>query len=129
MVRGPAIKPLVLSAYSVLSRLEMVYVLTYICSDLVQGAIYNWLFGRFFVWFILAIYFDNVLPDVNGVRKPFFYFVWPSYWTGRARNASEDWSGFLVASLCSNQIKQQRQKLGCATSKEQACRWWMLLVH
>lgn len=129
MVRGSVIKFFVLSVYFVFLRLEMVYVLIYICSDFVQGVIYNWFFGRFFVWFILVIYFDNVLSDVNGVRKFFFYFVWLFYWTGRVRNVSEDWSGFFVVSFCLNQIKQQRQKLGCVIFKEQVCRWWMLLVY
>ncbi|XP_024541685.1 ABC transporter A family member 2 [Selaginella moellendorffii] len=43
---------------------------------------YYWLIGTFFLWLVLAIYFDNVLPDVNGVRKPWFYFTHASYWTG-----------------------------------------------
>ncbi|XP_057868704.2 ABC transporter A family member 11 [Cryptomeria japonica] len=51
--------------------------------------IFKWLTATFFVWFILAIYFDNVLPDVNGVRKSWFYFINPSYWTGKGSNRVE----------------------------------------
>uniref|UniRef100_J3MSS8 ABC transporter domain-containing protein n=1 Tax=Oryza brachyantha TaxID=4533 RepID=J3MSS8_ORYBR len=45
--------------------------------------IYKWLISTFFLWFILAIYFDNIIPNVNGVRKSLFYFLMPSYWTGK----------------------------------------------
>ncbi|KAJ3687336.1 hypothetical protein LUZ61_016500 [Rhynchospora tenuis] len=45
--------------------------------------IYKWLITTFFVWFILAIYFDNIIPNANGVRKSAFYFLNPGYWTGR----------------------------------------------
>ncbi|KAG2583666.1 hypothetical protein PVAP13_6KG229500 [Panicum virgatum] len=45
--------------------------------------IYKWLISTFFLWFVLAIYFDNILPNVNGVRKSVFYFLMPSYWTGK----------------------------------------------
>lgn len=45
--------------------------------------IYKWLVATFFVWFVLAIYFDNIVPNVSGVRKSVFYFLKPGYWTGR----------------------------------------------
>lgn len=35
------------------------------------------------VYMLLAVYVDNVLPDVNGARKPVFYFCYPSYWITR----------------------------------------------
>lgn len=50
---------------------------------LTMNDIYGWLIATFFLWFVLAIYFDNVFPDVNGVRKPCFYFLSPSYWLGK----------------------------------------------
>lgn len=45
--------------------------------------IYEWLVATFFVWFILAIYFDNIIPNAYGVRKPMFYFLNPGYWMGK----------------------------------------------
>ncbi|XP_060170118.1 ABC transporter A family member 2-like [Lycium barbarum] len=36
----------------------------------------------FFFWFVLAIYFDNIIPNISGVRKSKFYFLYPGYWTG-----------------------------------------------
>ena len=36
------------------------------------------------VYLVLALYFDNVLPDANGQRKSLFYFVYPSFWTGKS---------------------------------------------
>jgi len=54
-----------------------------------MDGILQWLTATFFLWFILAIYFDNVLPDVNGVGKSWFYFLKTSYWTGKASNQVE----------------------------------------
>ncbi|ONM04752.1 ABC2 homolog 15 [Zea mays] len=51
--------------------------------------IYKWLISTFFLWFVLAIYFDNILPNVNGVRKSVFYFLMPSYWTGKGGKMEE----------------------------------------
>ncbi|KAH1254766.1 ABC transporter A family member 2 [Glycine max] len=31
--------------------------------------IYKWLAATFFLWFVLAIYFDNIIPNASGVRK------------------------------------------------------------
>ncbi|KAJ7956358.1 ABC transporter A family member 2 [Quillaja saponaria] len=45
--------------------------------------IYIWLVATFFLWFVLAIYFDNIIPNAAGVRKPVFYFLNPRYWTGK----------------------------------------------
>jgi len=56
---------------------------------LTMNGIYFWLLGTFCLWFVLAIYFDNVFPDVNGVRKPWFYFLSISYWTGQGTKKSE----------------------------------------
>uniref|UniRef100_A0A0D6R137 ABC transporter domain-containing protein n=1 Tax=Araucaria cunninghamii TaxID=56994 RepID=A0A0D6R137_ARACU len=51
--------------------------------------IFKWLTSTFFLWFLLAIYFDNIVPDVNGVRKPLFYFLQPSYWTQKDHSQVE----------------------------------------
>ncbi|CAO2818609.1 unnamed protein product [Amaranthus hypochondriacus] len=37
-------------------------------------------------WFLLALYFDNVIPSSNGTRKSLLYFVNPSYWLGKGGN-------------------------------------------
>uniref|UniRef100_A0A2N9H431 ABC transporter domain-containing protein n=1 Tax=Fagus sylvatica TaxID=28930 RepID=A0A2N9H431_FAGSY len=44
--------------------------------------IYIWLVATFFVWFVLAIYLDNIIPNASGVRKSVLYFLNPGYWTG-----------------------------------------------
>ncbi|KAK9040034.1 hypothetical protein V6N11_015214 [Hibiscus sabdariffa] len=51
--------------------------------------IYIWLVATFFVWFVLAIYFDNIIPNASGVRKPMFYFLRPGYWTGNGGKEEE----------------------------------------
>ncbi|WOH05300.1 hypothetical protein DCAR_0624715 [Daucus carota subsp. sativus] len=47
--------------------------------------IYKWLIFTCALWFLLAIYFDNIIPK-SGVRKSVFYFLNPGYWTGRGEN-------------------------------------------
>nr|GMC75788.1 ABC transporter A family member 2-like [Ipomoea batatas] len=48
-----------------------------------MNEIYIWLVSTFFLWFVLAIYFDNIIPNSSGVRKSMFYFLYPGYWTGK----------------------------------------------
>ncbi|KFK34073.1 hypothetical protein AALP_AA5G099000 [Arabis alpina] len=52
--------------------------------------IYLWLLGTFFLWFVLALYFDNIVPNASGVRKSIFYFLKPGYWTGKGGNRVEE---------------------------------------
>ncbi|XP_012080230.1 ABC transporter A family member 2 isoform X2 [Jatropha curcas] len=52
--------------------------------------VYIWLVATSFVWFVLAIYFDNIIPNANGVRKSIFYFLQPGYWTGKGGNKVEE---------------------------------------
>ncbi len=51
-----------------------------------QDDIYKWLVATFFLWFVLAIYFDNIIPNASGVRKSVFYFLNPWYWMGKGRS-------------------------------------------
>ncbi|XP_068652265.1 ABC transporter A family member 2-like [Aristolochia californica] len=59
------------------------------CVLTIDG-IYRWLISTFFLWFLLAIFFDNILPNPNGVRKSLFYFLKPSYWTGKGGDKVEE---------------------------------------
>lgn len=52
--------------------------------------IYLWLVGTFFLWFFLAIYLDNIIPNAAGVRKSAFYFLRPGYWTGKGGSKVEE---------------------------------------
>ncbi|CAN8251970.1 unnamed protein product [Cochlearia groenlandica] len=54
--------------------------------------IYMWLTCTFFFWLVVALYFDNILPNASGVRKPMFYFLKPSYWTGKESNKMKEGS-------------------------------------
>ncbi|XP_024158019.1 ABC transporter A family member 2 [Rosa chinensis] len=51
--------------------------------------IFKWLAATFFLWFVLAIYFDNIIPNVSGVRKSVFYFLNPGYWLGKGGKVEE----------------------------------------
>ncbi|KAK4394439.1 ABC transporter A family member 2 [Sesamum angolense] len=62
--------------------------------------IYIWLVSTSCLWFILAIYFDNIFPNTSGVRKSLVYFLDPRYWTGKGGNKWEE--GNICS--CSRQI-------------------------
>lgn len=46
--------------------------------------------ATFFLWFVMAIYLDNIIPNSSGVRKSIFYFLNPGYWTGKGGNKIEE---------------------------------------
>ncbi|KAI3889009.1 hypothetical protein MKW92_018929, partial [Papaver armeniacum] len=50
------------------------------CSTM--GVSLKWNLANIIVWFLLALYLDNVIPNSSGVRKSFIYFLNPGYWTG-----------------------------------------------
>ncbi|KAI3987712.1 hypothetical protein MKX01_028446 [Papaver californicum] len=50
------------------------------CMTMVDS--FKWLLANFIVWFLLALYLDNVIPNSSGVRKSVIFFLNPSYWTG-----------------------------------------------
>ncbi|KAF9671485.1 hypothetical protein SADUNF_Sadunf12G0052600 [Salix dunnii] len=52
--------------------------------------VYTWLICLFFLWFVLAIYFDNIFPNASGVRKSPFYFLNRGYWTGKGGDKVEE---------------------------------------
>jgi ATP-binding cassette subfamily A (ABC1) protein 5 len=37
------------------------------------------------LYFILTVYFDNVIQGEYGLARPFYYFLMPSYWYGRKK--------------------------------------------
>eukprot|EP00850_Spirogloea_muscicola_P008456 SM000045S16201 [mRNA] locus=s45:178603:184208:+ [translate_table: standard] len=53
------------------------------------AVIYKWLAVTFVVWFVLALYFDNVFPNDSGVHRPWLFFVSPNYWLGRSGATTE----------------------------------------
>ncbi|KAG6412263.1 hypothetical protein SASPL_124937 [Salvia splendens] len=61
------------------------------CVITING-IYIWLVSTSCLWFILAIYLDNIFPNASGARKSAFYFLVPGYWTGKGGNKSEEGS-------------------------------------
>ncbi|KAL8130679.1 hypothetical protein V2J09_019834 [Rumex salicifolius] len=54
------------------------------------NTLYIWLISTFFLWFALAVYFDNIMPNPYGVRKSAFYFLRPGYWTGKGGEKVEE---------------------------------------
>ena len=62
------------------------------------------LFVDFIIYFILALYFDNVLPSPTGNRQPFYYFLTIDYWTGqpsvgKSENVVEDEAQILCPTI------------------------------
>ncbi|ORX75187.1 hypothetical protein BCR32DRAFT_225276 [Anaeromyces robustus] len=35
------------------------------------------------IYFVLCLYCDNILPNIYGNKKPFYYFLLPSYWKSK----------------------------------------------
>ncbi|XP_031091746.1 ABC transporter A family member 11-like [Ipomoea triloba] len=54
------------------------------------GYFYQWQIATFFMWLIVAIYVNNIWTNSTGVKKPYFYFLNPSYWTGKGEYKSEE---------------------------------------
>lgn len=63
------------------------------CVITING-VYNWLISTFIVWFLIAIYLDNIIPNSNGVRKSVFYFLNPWYWMGKGGQKVKEGSIF-----------------------------------
>ncbi|XP_065877068.1 ABC transporter A family member 2 [Euphorbia lathyris] len=59
------------------------------CVITING-VYIWLLATYFLWCVLAIYFDNIIPNAYGVRRSMFYFLNPGYWTGKGGNEVEE---------------------------------------
>jgi len=49
-------------------------------SDYSVGNTWGIWFGLYCLYSLLALFFDNILADPMGVRKPAWYFFLPSYW-------------------------------------------------
>ncbi|KAI3914735.1 hypothetical protein MKW98_001971 [Papaver atlanticum] len=57
------------------------------CSTMVRVSL-KWNLANLVVWFFLALYLDNVIPNSSGVRKSVIYFLNPGYWTGSSAGGS-----------------------------------------
>ncbi|GMH31524.1 hypothetical protein Nepgr_033367 [Nepenthes gracilis] len=64
------------------------------CKMTVNGTLI-WFTVAFFLWLMLALYLDNIIPGPNGVGKPIFYFLNPRYWTGKEGNWFDGGSSVL----------------------------------
>eukprot|EP00270_Netrium_digitus_P003854 TRINITY_DN1466_c0_g1_i1.p1 TRINITY_DN1466_c0_g1~~TRINITY_DN1466_c0_g1_i1.p1 ORF type:complete len:971 (+),score=291.84 TRINITY_DN1466_c0_g1_i1:469-3381(+) len=58
------------------------------CQISMQG-IFQYLLVLFAIYYLLAVYCDNIFPDPNGVHKPLYYFLLPSFWAGRGGKLRE----------------------------------------
>ncbi|KAL6281259.1 hypothetical protein ACE6H2_018140 [Prunus campanulata] len=59
--------------------------------------IYKWLMATFVIWFVLAIYLDNIVPNASGVKKPVYYFLTPGYWIGIGGNKVKEGDNYSSA--------------------------------
>ncbi|XP_010667296.1 ABC transporter A family member 2 isoform X2 [Beta vulgaris subsp. vulgaris] len=71
---------------------------------LTMNDIFIWLLGTSVMWFVLALYFDNIIPNPNGVRKSVFYFMYPGYWTGKGGSKAEE-GGLCTCFHSSSQLE------------------------
>ncbi|XP_015077839.1 ABC transporter A family member 2-like [Solanum pennellii] len=63
--------------------------------------VYILLVKTFFFWLVLAIYFDNIIPNISGVRKSKLYFLYPGYWTGNGGSSVKEGGN---CSICSGSL-------------------------
>ena len=58
--------------------------------------------AQWVVYFVLAVWLDNVLPNENGVRRRGWYFLLPSYWGlgGRANFRHRKMAATAMCGLC-----------------------------
>ena len=42
------------------------------------------------IYFLIAWYIDNVFPGKYGIPRPFYFFLQPSFWTGKTKRTSDD---------------------------------------
>ncbi|KXZ51812.1 hypothetical protein GPECTOR_11g253 [Gonium pectorale] len=54
------------------------------------NTIYGALLALWGGYFLLAVYFDNIVANEFGVKKPFYYIFSPSYWLPRFSRASNN---------------------------------------
>ncbi|GFR51512.1 hypothetical protein Agub_g13927, partial [Astrephomene gubernaculifera] len=54
------------------------------------NTIYGALLALWAGYFCLAVYFDNIVPNEFGVKKPFYFFLDPAYWLPRFSRASNN---------------------------------------
>jgi len=53
---------------------------------------FYYLIANISLYYIAALYLDNVLPNEYGNRKPFYYFLLPSYWFNMgSKTKNRDW--------------------------------------
>ncbi|XP_021746248.1 ABC transporter A family member 2-like [Chenopodium quinoa] len=71
---------------------------------LTMNDIFIWLSGTFVMWFVLALYFDNIIPNPYGVRKSVFYFLYPGYWTGKGGSKAQE-GGICTCFSSSSQLE------------------------
>lgn len=51
-----------------------------LCQERLSNSVWA---SQVVVYFLLAVYLDNVIDDANGVGQPLWYFLQPSYWVPR----------------------------------------------
>ncbi|XP_057526863.1 ABC transporter A family member 2-like [Amaranthus tricolor] len=71
---------------------------------LTMNDVFIWLLGTFVMWFVLALYFDNIIPNPYGVRKSVFYFLYPGYWTGKGGSEAQE-GGVCTCFRSSSQLE------------------------
>ncbi|PQQ10174.1 ABC transporter A family member 2 [Prunus yedoensis var. nudiflora] len=85
--------------------------------------IYKWLMATFVIWFVLAIYLDNIVPNASGVKKPVYYFLTPGYWIGIGGNKVKEGDNYSSAPPLDGSTPDDVDVL----EEENVKRWLLLL--
>jgi len=74
--------------------------------------LYIWTILDFFIYLLLALYLDNVLPNEHGMRRPVYYFLTPSYWRGtRPRAKPQLYDDYLTDETLDEDVLAEERRV------------------
>lgn len=88
--------------FHVISSIDQFHLLLTLFSMFFTEGYLHMVGGYIFLWILLAIYFDNIIP-INGVRKSLLYFLRPGYYTSKGGNEKGN-NEFQIPSIHSQEF-------------------------
>eukprot|EP01133_Synstelium_polycarpum_P009772 gene9772-11411_t len=73
--------------------------------------VYRWIVLDGVIFIVLGWYIDNVFPGEFGTPKPFYFFLMPSYWTGRATQKWTPSSTFKRTPVEDEDVQNEERKV------------------
>ncbi|KAJ5080784.1 intein-containing abc transporter a family member 1-related precursor [Anaeramoeba ignava] len=80
--------------------------------------IYNWLILDFVIFFVLALYLDNVVPSSSGIARHPLFFLQKSYWTGKYKKKKQTQISSETDNLLDADVLQEKKMIADGESPE-----------